>query len=282
MNKIIKIIGFMIISLLLFGCAGGSGPRITSNPKDGLVDTPEEKQRIAKLINTQSNVKNTFDNVLKIQGKDKYESSAEYTKRMSGLSTYAVMEPQNLKSHYDPDRKLYLLYLGSKYHFSRDGNRVSAWSYVKGVRGDYFMSVPKDPSFVQERKVRTSSYIGSNAYGATARVTSYEYEKYVAHLDNITKLLGSKNVHKEEEDYYIGIPVSKEKAKYLDTQKLKTKIRVQFKNMGSSLYYSVFLSEATIDLPVSSKNITNGFDAHLKEFVWYNTSNKDILFQFAD
>ncbi len=62
MNYILKTIGFIAIFILLIGCSGGSAPSVKYNPTDGLVDTPKEKQRIAKLINSRTNVKSVFNN----------------------------------------------------------------------------------------------------------------------------------------------------------------------------------------------------------------------------
>lgn len=282
--------GFITISILLIGCTGGSTPNVKSNPKDGLVDTPEETQRIVKLVNSQSNVISVFNNILKIQGTDKYESNADYLKRMSEFTTYAVMELDISNAYYSTERQLYMVPIGISDTLSDGKDYAHGWRCTRGTcdtTGEYF-SEYRSLALSQSSKTRISHYTGSNAYGASTRVTSYSGETYDAHLDNIAKLLNSKSMHLAgdgyDKKYFVGLPVSKEKAKYLDNNKkrIKTKIRVQPVKMGTSLYRSAIGSEATIDAPVEFLTSIRGLDAHLKEFVIYDDSTKEILFQFAD
>jgi len=293
----IKSVSFITISVLLVGCAGNSVSKTKHNSNDGLVNTIQEKQNINKLINSSSNVKTVFNQIVRKQGMDKYESSTEYLKRMSNLSTYAVMNIKIDKTFYNPDKKIYFISLDTedrKHSMDRlSKESVIGYSYVKGTPNKEYSSTFKTLNLAlnQSHTSGASHYTGSNVYGVSTRVTHRNFLTYKAHLDNILKLLNSKNVYLLTEKgilggkhYYIGIPASKEQAKELDRQKrkLKIKMRVEIKNLGTSLYEFKTGSQASLDFPSSSNHASYGFDAHLKELVLFNTSSKNVLFQFAD
>lgn len=286
--NLFKVIFFSVVTVLFFGCANNSTNGVSRNSTDGLVDTPYKKQRIERVIKTRSNIASVYKNIIKKQGKYKYESNAEYIKSMNSFNAYAVMDIA-IKKVYDPNRKIYII----KFDVSDESTDTYVKKYSKGklYRPNYKESEKKRSqgllSMVKDQSYNTMM---SNAFGVTVKVKHYNRVLYKVYANNMKKLLSMKSIasynkggeYYSDIEYYIAIPVSKEKAMQLDKQKLKLKVGVQFINPGTSLSRFDGGKSATIDSPTSVSGSTYGFDGNINEFVLYNDSTKEILFQFVD
>ena len=283
-----KIIGTIAISsaLLFTGCASSSNNG-ASLKGSGVVNTVEKNQRIAKLIKSRDNVKSVFNQILRAQKGDKYESTAEYKNRMDNLkiNRYAVIDLKTEKA-YNPNTKMYQI------KFSLDkGSLGGGYSrrYYKGQLTKMSYLGPSNESYYFSKRASGSSYHDrqSNAYGVTVGVDTYTSTSYEAHFFNINKLIGMPNIKAYRTEVYstsyaIFIQMDKEKAKQLDKQKIKAKARVLFINTAHGLFKDIVGSGATIDTPVALYGTMYQFEAQLKELVVYSQNTKEILFKFAD
>ena len=307
MKKLILAIGSITILLVLSGCTDDSSillakPEVKHTDK-GLVDTPEEKERIANLINSKVNVHSVFNNIIKQQRKDKYESDIEYKKRMQNiqLNTYAIIDVDFWKK-YNPNNKLYTISFSSTdrpssiayfYKYGKPSinidNRFESTPHM-GITLALSKKYPLGSCTLTDiRKKRPFTDLQSNAFGVTVPVKHYASTSYKAQLNNYETLYGTKGMRdtylgtKTQGYWYsIAIPVNKAKAKQLDRQNIIVKARVKLINIDNSMYFDRSGSAATLNSPSAHYSAEYGFDAHLSELVVYNKHTKEILFQFAD